>query len=178
MRAFALESSARQQNANEFLRDFDGPSKLKKRAQIGGAATAVATPIVALFMTGQSGEPTVPFEELAPDVQARFERAVGEGQTALSFGMAGINDALLFFSNAYALHPNNPLAVRGLETVADRFLASLPDADPVTQAQVFGLLHCNAYLRSYQPAAAVCRDLLGATQCESIAARCRASAND
>ena len=55
-------------------------------------------------------------------VRARRERRAD----GVSFGAAGINEALLYFSSAYELHPNIARAVRGLETVADRFLASVP----------------------------------------------------
>ncbi len=129
-------------------------------------------PIAAFLVSGQNEGPTVPFEDLTPEVRAGFERAVTEGQTALSFGAEGINEALLYFSSAYELHPGNPRAVSGLETVADRFIASLPDADARTRAEVFGVLECNAYLRRYEPVKAACRDTLGASQCESIAASC------
>ena len=125
----------------------------------------VAFSIVAFLMSRPDGEPAVAFEDLAPEVRAQFERALTEGQTALSFGAAGINDALLYFSNAYELHRNNPRAVRGLETVGDRFLAMLPGADAATRTEVFGLLYCSDYLSRYPPVAATCTSLLGQAQC-------------
>ena len=173
MRAFSAEPSARQQNAGEFLLEFDGPSKLKRAAQVTAAAV-IAAGIIAFALWRQvGGEPTVAFADLAPEVRAQFEQAVAEGETALSFGAAGINDALLYFSKAYELHRNNPRAVRGLETVGDRFLAMLPDADAATRTEVFGLLYCSDYLASYAPVAAQCTRLLGQAQCASIAARCQ-----
>ena len=98
---------------------------------------------------------------------------MSEGQTALSFGAAGINEALLYFSTAYELHPNNARAVRGLETVADRFLASLPTADATARREVFGLLYCNDYLSRYPRVAATCDSLLGQAQCAAIASTCQ-----
>ena len=172
MRAFNAESSARQQNAGEFLLEFDGLSKLKRAAQVGTGAVFAASVVAFLFWRFGS-EPTVAFEDLAPEVREQVERALAEGQTALSFGAAGINDALLYFSKAYELHRNNPSAVRGLETVGDRFLAMLPDADEATRTEVFGLLYCNDYLAGYSPVAATCTRLLGQAQCGSIAARCQ-----
>ena len=175
MRAFSAESSARQKNAGEFLLEFDGPSKVK-RAALMGTAAVFAVSIVALWLSTPDGEPTVAFEDLAPEVRAQFDREVAEGETALSFGAAGINDALHYFSNAYELHRNNPRAVRGLETVGDRFLAMLPDADAATRTEVFGLLYCSDYLASYAPVAATCTRLLGQAQCASVAARCQTPA--
>jgi serine/threonine protein kinase len=172
-RALRADAASRHGNAGEFLREFEGPSKIQRTAQ-ASAAAVVALPVAAFLFSGQSGGPAVPFESLAPEVRAQFERAVAEGETALSFGTAGINEALSFFSNAYELHPNNPRAVRGLETVADRFLASLPSADVSTRGEVFGLLYCNDYLSGYRPVSSSCGDLLGTTQCAAIAARCEA----
>jgi serine/threonine protein kinase len=171
LRALALERASRHGNASAFLREFDGSSRAKRFTQLGSAA-AIAMPIAAFLVSGQNEGPTVPFEDLTPEVRAGFERAITEGQTALSFGAAGINEALLYFSSAYELHPGNPRAVSGLETVADRFIASLPDADARTRAEVFGVLECNPYLRRYEPVKTACRDTLGASQCESIAASC------
>jgi hypothetical protein len=176
MRAFNVPPSARQQNAGEFLLEFDGPSKLKRRAQ-GGTAGALAVSLGALLLWRPGSEPAVPFEDLAPEVRDQVEHALAEGQTALSFGAAGINDALLYFSRAYELHRNNPTAVRGLETVGDRFLAMLPEADEVTRTEVFGVLYCSDYLSGYAPVAATCTSLLGEAQCGSIAARCQTPAS-
>ena len=175
LRAFEVEQGRRQQDAAEFLHEFDGPSKLKRALQ-AVVAVAVVLPIAVYLVSGQNGEPAVAFEDLAPEVRQEFERAVAEGQTALSFGSAGINDALQYFSTAYELHQNNPRAVRGLETVAEGFLASLPSADAVARTEVFGALYCNDYLSRYAPVAASCSTLLGPAQCAAIAAGCQASA--
>jgi serine/threonine protein kinase len=177
LRAFGAAKVSRHKNAGEFLREFDGPSRIKRTVQ-ASAAGAVAAPIAALFFWGQDGGPTVPFEARAPEVRAQFDGAVTEGQTALSFGTAGINEALVYFSNAYALHPNNPRAVQGLETVADRFLASVQDADTVARTQVFGLLYCNDYLTRYPPVAATCERLLGSAECGAIVAGCGAQTTE
>jgi len=170
-RALDAERSSRHKNAGEFLREFDGPSKIK-RAFVGGGVAAVALSIIAIFMSGQRSQPAVPFASLAPAVRQQFDQAITEGQRALSFGAAGINDALSYFSSAYDLHPRNPQAVRGLETVADRFLAALPTEDEATRGQVFGALYCNPYLRTYAPVATACERTLGRTRCAAIAGRC------
>jgi serine/threonine protein kinase len=177
MRAFGVEQRPRHKNAGEFLREFDVQSKLKKAAQ-AGAAAAATLPIVLFLVSGQQEQPTVAFEDLAPEVRERFERAISEGQTALSFGDAGINEALLYFSRAYDLHPRNARAVQGLETVADGFLASLPAADQATRTEAFGLLYCNDYLSGYPPVAKACAGLLGETMCAAIAERCRSPATE
>ncbi len=172
MRAFVADQGSRPKDAGEFLREFDRASKIKRTVQ-AVAAAAVVLPIVVYLASWQNGQPTIAFEDLAPEVRAQFERAVSEGQTALSFGAAGINEALLYFSTAYELHPNNARAVRGLETVADRFLASVPTADATARREVFGLLYCNDYLSRYPRVAATCDSLLGQAQCAAIASTCQ-----
>ena len=91
---------------------------------------------------------------------------------ALALTLAAVTQSTAAGHDPIALHPENPRAVRGLETVADRLLASLPDADVATQTEVFGVLQCDTYLRRYPPVGAACRELLGAARCESIAASC------
>ena len=135
---------------------------------------AVVVVIAALLASGPKVGPSVAFEDLAPNVREQFNHDVTEGQTALSFGTAGLNDALTYFSNAYDLHPRNPRAIRGLEDVADRFLASLPIADDAAREEVLGLLYCNTYLNSYAPVATACERTLGESRCAAAAARCKA----
>lgn len=175
MRAFEVESARRQRNAGEFLREFDGQSTTTRALQ-GLAAAAVLLPIAAFFFGDGGGEPSIAFEDLSPEVRGQFELAVGEGQTALSFGAAGINDALLYFSTAYDLHPNNPRALRGLDSVAEGFIGSLASADAAARTKVFEALYCNDHLSRNAKVIAACDGWLGATQCAAIAARCQASA--
>ena len=81
----------------------------------------------------------VAFEDLAPEVRAQFERAVSEGQTALSFGAAGHQRrARCTFRPRTSCIRTTPRAVRGLEAVADRFLASVRTADATARREVFG----------------------------------------
>jgi hypothetical protein len=68
--------------------------------------------------------------------------------------------------------------VRGLETVADRFLASLPGADLAARTDVFSVLSCNDYLSRYPPVASTCSSLLGTAECAAIAARCQAAGTE
>jgi serine/threonine protein kinase len=175
MRALGIATAPCHGTAGEFLREFDGPSRAKRTVQGAAVAAAIALPIFAFFAPGRGGGPAIPFEDLAPEVRTRFESALTEGQKALSFGTAGINDALTYFATAYGLHPSNPRAIDGLKVVADRFLASVPDADKTARLQIFGLLYCNDYLKGYPPVAASCGRSLGDAQCAAIAASCQAS---
>ena len=178
-RALEKEREARHQHAGEFLEDFDGPSQLK-RVAYGSAAAAFVLPIATFLLISQNVEPRVDvaFEDLPQDVQTRFVDAVAEGETALGFGDAGINEAFQYFSQAYELHPNNPRAVLGLETVADRLLALIPSAGSTTQRDALTLLYCQDYLSRYAPVAATCSEIFTAEQCTAIAASCQPTARD
>jgi serine/threonine protein kinase len=178
IRAFSEDEDSRHENAGAFLKEFEGSGNT--RVLFGGAVAAapVFAFVVAVSMGDRDLAPTVAFEDLTPEVQAEFDRAVDEGQTALTFGDAGINDALQYFSRAFELHPYNERAVHGLETVADRFLASIRGADTETQLEVFGALSCNDYLSGYSPVASACSEMLGAERCASITARCQARPAD
>jgi hypothetical protein len=116
-------------------------------------------------------QPATAFEDLPVAIQEQFNAAIRDGQTTLSFGDLGVNDAFSFFSAAYALHPNNPRAIDGLEAVADRFLGSIRTADTGTQRQALELLYCQDYLARYEPVAVACETLLG-SDCAAIARAC------
>lgn len=172
-RALAPDRESRHADAGEFLGEFER-AVLWKRAGVGVAAAA-ALPAAALIVTMQNAEPPtdVAFEELPAEVQQRFNGAIAEGETALSFGAAGLNDALVYFSEAYDIHPNNARAVAGLEQAADRFLRSIAGADAATQRDVFEVLYCQSHLDRYAPMTAACNDSLGAAECTAISSRCR-----
>lgn len=169
--AFSPDRESRQQNAGEFLRQFDGSAVLRAAVRTGIAAAAVVAVIAFAATRGADPRPAVPFDELPPETQSQFEAVLAEGETALRFGDSGINDAYFYFAEAYDLHPGNPRAIVGLETVAGRFLSSIRTADIQTQRDVFGLLYCQNYLRGYAPVTRSCKDLLGA-ECEAIASGC------
>ena len=175
-RALADDRDVRHEDAGEFLADFEGPSRLKSVAY-GSATAALLLPVSTFFLLTQGVPPVVDvaFEDLPPEVQGQFNDAVSEGETALGFGTAGVNDALQYFSRAYDLHPGNERAVRGLETVADRLIAFIPATDAANQRRALTALYCHDYLGRYPPVAATCNQVLGAEQCAAIASTCERS---
>jgi len=170
-KALSFEREKRHVDAAAFLRDLDGPSPLRKAAY---AATLVAMASVAGYAVyyGNQLRPEIPFAELPPEVRAQFEEAVSEGERALGFGAIGLNDALEYFSRAYALHRNNPLAIAGLEDVADGFLRSMQEADASTKRNVIKKLYCQEYLATYSPVVDACRSTLGTASCSVTALGC------
>lgn len=170
-KALSFDRQMRHADAAAFLRDLDGPSPLRKAAY-GSALVAMATVAAYGLYYGNQLRPDVPFAELPLEVRMQFENAVAEGERALGFGPVGLNDAFDYFSRAYALHRNNPLAIAGLEDVADGFLRSMSAADAGMQRNVFKKLYCQEYLASYPPVVDACRTTLGAAQCSAAALGC------
>jgi tRNA A-37 threonylcarbamoyl transferase component Bud32 len=170
-RAISAERESRHNDAGDFLKQFVGSNTLRMRVLVGVLAASLVALIVSVTTSNSDVAPVTEFESLPADVQAQFNTAIDEGQTALSFGDAGINDAFYYFSRAYELHPNNQSAIVGLEAVADRFLGSIRTADIDTQRDVFDLLYCQDYLAGYGPVVVTCEDLLG-RECEVVARSC------
>jgi hypothetical protein len=75
-----------------------------------------------------------------------------------------LNDAFELYSRAYEIHRNDPEAIDGLEAVADRFLAGLPDAEPADRRALMQKLYCQEHLGTYRPVIKACQSTLGA-QC-------------
>ena len=174
-KALSFERDARHADAAAFLKDFEGPSPLKRAAY---AATVVALAGVAAYAwySGSQLKPDVPWESLAPSEQAAFTAAVTEGRTALAqaerIGPFVLNDAFDYFDRAFSIHRNNADAVAGLEAVADRFLAAMSGAAPRDREAVLKKLYCQAYLATYRPVVSACVDALGADRCTFSGMRC------
>jgi serine/threonine protein kinase len=170
-RALAGVRELRHPDASAFLKHFLGSNALRMRILVGTLVASLLALIVFTALRDDALGPAVAFGDLPAATQEEFNTAIREGETALRFGDAGVNDAFAYFSAAYALHPNNPRAIEGLESVADRFLSSVQTADAATQRKVFELLYCQDYLPRYAPVATTCESLLG-SECAVIAGSC------
>jgi len=170
-RALAGARELRHPNAGAFLKHFIGSNTLRLRILVGTLVASLLALIVFTALRDDAVGPAIAFENLPAATQEEFNTAIREGETALRFGDAGVNDAFAYFSAAYALHPDNPRAIEGLESVADRFLSSAQTADAATQRKVFELLYCQDYLPRYAPVATTCERLLG-PECAVIARSC------
>jgi hypothetical protein len=133
-----------------------------RKAAYATAAGALLVAGIAIFESMQL-RPDVPWESLSLEDQQRFNFAVTEGRSALDFG-APPEEALDLFNQAYGIHRNNPRAIEGLETVADRLLLPLRNADARDQRRVLQALNCQEYLETYRPVRAACESMLG-TSC-------------
>lgn len=170
-RALSFARADRQADARLFLRELEGPSPVRKAAY--AAVVVLLAGIAAYaFYTGNQIKPDVPFADLPPEAQKAFNEDVAQGNQALTFGNAALNEAFEYFSGAYGIHRNDPRAIRGLQTVADRFLKAMVKADPIVQRDVMRKLYCQEYLAGYDPVAAACEKTLGARQCTATALQC------
>jgi serine/threonine protein kinase len=174
-KALAFDRGSRHADAAAFLKDFEGPSPLRKAAY-AGTLVALAGAAAYAWYSGSLLKPDVPWESLSPDQRAAFTDAIADGRTALALaervGAFALNDALAYFDTAFAIHRNNPDAVAGLETVADRFLEAMGGAEPRDREAVLSKLFCQAHLATYQPVATACADVVGAERCTYTGMRC------
>lgn len=124
----AFNRNERQQHAAEFLREFEGQSKLRL---VAGVAVFLGLAFAGYFGFVQVQEqariaPDIPFESLNGEVQSRVTEYLNDGQGLESFqDYAG---ALTQYRNAYELHPRNPVAVEHIvalmESLRDIALAT------------------------------------------------------
>jgi serine/threonine protein kinase len=121
-RALELERARRWQNAAQFRKAFAGTSRLQK---ILITAIALLVPVTAGFAYRSylASGPAIAFDELPPATRAEVLKALANGNEALSYvrrthDFGPLDDAAVAFDHAYALHPRNRDAVKGLDTTA------------------------------------------------------------
>lgn len=121
-RALAFTRDRRWQNAGEFLRAFEGRSVTSK--VLGTLVAALLLVAGGLWYQNWKGEqPSVPFESLTPAQQAEFSGDMADGDQGFQLldaaGGTNPTEIAAEYCKAYAIHPKNPRAVRGLARVAD-----------------------------------------------------------
>ena len=118
-RALEFERARRWQNAAQFRKAFAGTSSLQKLLI---AALALIIPVTAVlaYRSYVASGPTIPFEQLPADTKAAVVKALSSGHEALDYvrrthDFGPLDDAAVAFDHAYALHPRNRDAVKGLD---------------------------------------------------------------
>jgi serine/threonine protein kinase len=139
-RALELDRPRRWQNAAQFRKAFTGTSRLQA---ILLAATVVLLLITALlgYRSYVASGPTIPFNELPAATRAEIQKALTSGNEALEYvrrthDLTPLDDAAVAFDHAYALHPRNRDAVRGLDStvkLAILWAQAQPDATSALQ---------------------------------------------
>jgi predicted Ser/Thr protein kinase len=160
-RCLSFERKDRPKDAGEFLQLFRGVSTLQK--------VSIAAAVVLAVTAGHFGyqnyvetSPAVPFAELPATAQQEFRDAMTEGDRAWKFfadehNAAALNDAILFYSKAYAVHPRNRDAVRALRRAADPYL-ELHSANASERRQAAAFLQGSSdFFLKYEPAVEAAR---------------------
>lgn len=121
-RALEFERSKRWQSSAQFAKAFAGKSQVHKAL---AAAIAVIVPVTALlgYRYYVASGPAVPLEKLPAALQSEIRKSLGAGNDALDYvtrthDFGPLWDAADAFDHAYALHPRDRDAVRGLDTTA------------------------------------------------------------
>jgi serine/threonine protein kinase len=119
-RALEFERARRWQNAAQFRKAFAGTSRLQK---ILITAMALLVPLTALlaYRSYIASGPAIAFDELPPTTRAEVLKSLATGNEALEYvrrthDFGPLDDAAVAFDHAYALHPRNRDAVKGLDT--------------------------------------------------------------
>jgi serine/threonine protein kinase len=116
----AFNRDNRQQHAADFLREFEGQSKLRL---VASAAVVLALAFAGYFGFVQVQEqariaPDIAFEDLNGEVQSQVTAYLNDGKGLELFqDYAG---ALAQYRNAYELHPRNPDAVESIISLMEK----------------------------------------------------------
>jgi serine/threonine protein kinase len=118
-RALEYERTRRFQNAAQFRKAFAGTSSLQKLLI---AAIALLIPVTAVlgYRSYVASGPAIPFDRLPSDTKTEVVKALASGNEALDYvrkthDFGPLDDAAVAFDHAYALHPRNRDAVKGLD---------------------------------------------------------------
>ncbi len=139
-RALELERPRRWKSAEQFRKAFAGTSRAQRLLVI---AMALLVPLTGLlgYRSYVASGPAVPFSELPPATQTEIQKSLTSGNEALDYvrrtrDFGPLDDAAVAFDHAYALHPRNRDAVRGLDSTARlaiEWAEGRPDASSALQ---------------------------------------------
>lgn len=116
--ALAFDAEARPADAGDFVKRF-APSKVKRAAIAVSVSSVVAALAFVLLFTPSPG-PEVPFDQLAPALQARIETELTDAAAFAELG--DLDSALQLYQGVLTLHPRNRQATRGMTEAVDTAL--------------------------------------------------------
>ena len=169
-KALAYEPAQRYPDAAAFLRQFQGIPLIQK-ALIAAVAVLVLAAAGLSYRNYLNSLPDQPLESLPMDVQRDFHEQVRQGNEALAALaapggqqlIAASADAADYFGKAYAIHPKDPLAERGLEQAADyaiEWFLKRPDRQ-MAREQLERFSDKSVYYKQYPPMQKALRELRG-----------------
>lgn len=162
----ALKREDRTQDAAAFLREFSGRRKVARWAT---AAIFVLSIIASYFAytSFQDPGPAIAWSELTTTQQSTFREHIASGDDWLANDPPWIGGAYLDFAAAYEIHPRNPEATRGLDTIADSLIALAGSTVTATDRQrLLGDIETassNEYLKEHRRLRELRRELSNAS---------------
>jgi serine/threonine protein kinase len=154
-RCLAFDRSARPPDAGAFQRLFFGSTRLRN-ALIVATGLAVASSYLLYRNYEQSG-PSTPWDQLSAADQKQIEMDLTEGKRAWDYfyiqqhqGNA-LDDALNYYSDAYARQKGNRDAVRGLKRVANEALKRVESNPSELHETARSLASSSDFLAAYPP---------------------------
>lgn len=134
----AFNRADRQQHAADFLREWEGQSKLKL---VVGLSVVMGLALVGYFGFVQVQEqariaPDIPFTSLNGELQTQITQYVNIGQELEGFG--DYQGALAQYRNAYELHPRNSAATDNIIKLMQKLTGSAIEKGD--QSDLFDLL--------------------------------------
>lgn len=153
-RALSFDRAARPQDADEFLRQFFGATRLRNALTAATIVLAMAAGYLWYRNYEQSG-PAIAFDALPAETQQRVKSELADGDTEWTFYRQGIGDALGeslgHFAKAYELHKGDRAAVRGLTRAADEMLRNHRADRQDLRDTASVLAQYSDFLKSYPP---------------------------
>jgi hypothetical protein len=156
-KALAFERPQRWQDAGKFGEAWQ--KRIGLKVALGVTLVALAATAGGLsYKNHLDALPAVPFEQLPAEIQRRVSSDLDEGNDALRVVRDGhvieaSADAADRFADAYALHPRNPDAVKGLEAAAGYFIdwaLMQPDRERM-QVELAKFRDKSEYYQGYAP---------------------------
>jgi hypothetical protein len=155
-RCLSFDRKQRPRDAGEFLKLFRGVTALQKSLIAATVALTVAAAYLS-YANYQEAGPAQPLSALPVAQQQEFREALKRGDDFWVFyereqNPSQLVDALVSYSEAYAAHPRNRDATRGLRTVADAYLG-LAESDEQRREVAQMLIGQSDYYKRYGPVA-------------------------
>jgi serine/threonine protein kinase len=139
-RALEFERPQRWQSAAQFRKALAGTARLQRTLL---TAMAVLVPLTGLlgYRSYIASGPAISFDELPAATRAEVQKSLASGNEALEYvrrthDFGPLDDAAVAFDHAYALHPRNRQAVKGLDStvkLAIEWAQGRPDAGSALQ---------------------------------------------
>lgn len=153
--ALAFDRAKRPKDAAEFLSQFFGVTRLQK-TMVAAVATLTVLTAVFAYRDYRETNPTIAFEDLAPETQQQFTEAMSVGDVSWDFyerdrNVVALYDAVDAYAEAYQLHPRNRKATRGLTKSADALLEEVAQTPEQRKELATRLMQKSELLAKYAP---------------------------